>query len=71
LDIEGAERDVLLAAGPWIESVDAVVAELHEKMKPGCETAFETVAQGFERRWKHGENHFLARAASPFRPGQS
>jgi FkbM family methyltransferase len=61
LDIEGAERVVLDAADAWIDKVDAVVAELHDRMTPGCSRTFFRVLAGFtEERWQ-GENVLVER----------
>ena len=40
VDIEGAEKEVFEQAGRWIGHVSVVVAELHDRFKPGCEAAF-------------------------------
>lgn len=64
MDIEGSEREVLAAAGTWIERVDAIVVELHDRKKPGCTTVFEEVARLFDYRWHGGEHEYLVRAGA-------
>jgi FkbM family methyltransferase len=46
LDIEGAERDVLSRSSEWIERTDAVFAELHEHLVPGCDAAWNGAVAG-------------------------
>jgi len=41
MDIEGAEKEVFASADGWIRHVGVIVAELHERLKPGCVEAFE------------------------------
>ena len=47
LDIEGGEVDVLGRSEPWIGQVDAVIAELHDRFRPGCTQAFVSATRGF------------------------
>jgi FkbM family methyltransferase len=61
IDIEGSEKEVFESASPWIDQVETLIAELHERFKPGCNTAFESIAAGFSHRWTRGENIFLSR----------
>lgn len=39
IDIEGAESEVFRAPGPWLESVAAIVIELHDWLLPGQGTS--------------------------------
>jgi FkbM family methyltransferase len=64
LDIEGSEREVLGASSAWIDAVDAVIVELHDRKKPGCTRAFEAVAPRFDSHWHRGENEYLLRAGA-------
>lgn len=61
IDIEGAEREVFKDSSSWIEKVDAIIIELHERMKSGCNRSFYNGSNGFDREWKHGENIYLSR----------
>ena len=45
VDIEGADKEVFSNALSWIEKVDALIIELHERMKTGYAIAVFTVAQ--------------------------
>jgi FkbM family methyltransferase len=55
LDIEGAELDVLESASQWIGSVTCLVAELHDRFRPGCREAFETATADFSRKSRRGD----------------
>jgi FkbM family methyltransferase len=61
IDIEGAEREVFRDASRWLGAVDALIVELHEPMKPGCERSFYAATAGFGPSWRQGENVFLSR----------
>ncbi len=61
IDIEGAEKEVFSDTSAWIDKVDAIIIELHDRMKPGCEKSFLAGAIGFDRRWTQGENVYLTR----------
>jgi len=41
IDIEGAEKEIFESSAEWIDRVSVVVAELHERFKPGCVQAFD------------------------------
>lgn len=61
VDIEGAEREVFSSAAGWITDVNAVIAELHEHMRPGASRRFYLATEGFPREWTQGENIYLSR----------
>ena len=61
IDIEGAEKEVFCDTSAWIEKVDALIIELHERMKPGCNRSFYNGSNGFDREWRQGENVYLSR----------
>lgn len=61
IDIEGAEVEVLGTSDSWIDRVDSLAIELHERMKPGCVAAFETATEAFPVHWRRGENYFCTR----------
>lgn len=61
IDIEGAEKEVFSDTSPWIEKIDSLIIELHERMKAGCTTSFYSGAKGFDKEWKHGENVYLSK----------
>lgn len=62
LDIEGAELHVLDSAATWIDRVDAIMVELHDRYRPGCTAALARVVQ----RWglsvrTSGDYHVVTR----------
>lgn len=56
LDIEGAEKEVLENSSPWINDVDAMVIELHDRFKSGCSRAFYDATQRFPCEVRSGPN---------------
>ena len=64
LDVEGAEREVFSDPGAWIDRVDAMIVELHDRMKPGCSRNFYLATQAFELEWMRGPLVGVARAQS-------
>ncbi len=61
IDIEGAEREIFRDASSWIEKVDAIIIELHDHLKPGCNRSFYNSTNGFDNEWSQGEKVFLTR----------
>jgi FkbM family methyltransferase len=55
LDIEGAEFDLLKEQPEWIDRVRVIVAELHDRIKPGCTEVFNAVAQKRSSTFGSGE----------------
>jgi FkbM family methyltransferase len=47
MDIEGAEKEVFTACN-WIKKVRIIAIELHDRIKPGCRSAVESAAIGFQ-----------------------
>ena len=62
IDIEGAEREVFRDPSLWLEKVDALIVELHEHMKPGCNRSFRNVSKAFTDEWLQGEKVYLTRS---------
>jgi FkbM family methyltransferase len=60
IDIEGAELEVFDASASWIDKVDAIIVELHDRLKPGCERSFAQATTSFSERWRRGENLYVA-----------
>ncbi|WP_344251858.1 FkbM family methyltransferase, partial [Humibacillus xanthopallidus] len=60
LDVEGAEREILSSAEPWIDKVSAIAVELHDRFQPGCTDAFEKATAAFTQRTTRGEDTFVA-----------
>lgn len=71
MDIEGAEREVFENSSAWLARVDAMIVELHDRMKPGCSRSFDDGTPGFDHRWEQGENVYLSRVGSVVRPRSS
>ncbi len=67
LDIEGGELEVLRSSASWMPKVDAVVAELHDRFRPGCTRAFIEATQDFEIEIVRGEDFFAARRGADAR----
>lgn len=65
LDIEGSEREVLSNAQPWIDRVDAISVELHDRFKPGCTRAFFGAVADFPIEFRRGEKILVVRDGSP------
>lgn len=64
LDIEGAEKEVFEAHDiGWMEKVDVIAVELHDRMKPGCGHAFFGAAARSPRNYEVHE--YLVIASKP------
>jgi len=65
VDIEGAEKSVFETSAAWLERVQMIMIELHDRFAPGCRAALEaalTQDGRFVDRWQQGENLCVARA---------
>jgi FkbM family methyltransferase len=70
LDVEGSERELFGDSSGWLDRVDAVIVELHERIRPGCNRNFYKSTEGFGSEWTRGENVFVCRPRSVLRvPG--
>ena len=48
LDIEGAEREIFGTGDlDWMNRTRAIIIELHDRFRPGCEAAFLSAAKRF------------------------
>ena len=61
IDIEGAEKEVFQNTECWINNVDALIVELHDRMKSGCSRNFYQNSSGFSEEWIKGENIYLSK----------
>ena len=61
IDIEGAEKEVFSNSSQWIDCVESLIVELHERMKSGCNRSFYLGSDGFQYEWLQGENVYLTR----------
>ena len=63
LDVEGAEIELFSDCSGWIDSVDAIVTELHDWFRPGCTRAFYAAVTDFPLERRNGENVFVSRVS--------
>ena len=68
IDIEGAEKELFEDSGAWIGRTNALIVELHDRMKPGCSESFAAATGGFDEAWRRGENEFRSRWAGCIAP---
>jgi len=62
LDIEGAEREVFQSSTEWIDKVNMIIVETHDRYRTGCTEALEQAIAGKQfTRSKIGENIILRR----------
>lgn len=61
VDIEGAEKEVFDACD-WMDTINCLMIELHDRFKPGSSAAVDAVADGFLSS-KHGETTVYIRKA--------
>jgi FkbM family methyltransferase len=62
VDIEGAEKEVFSDTANWLDRVDSIIIELHERLKVGCNRSFYCGSTGFDQEWSQGENVYLTRS---------
>lgn len=55
MDIEGGEKDVFENAQGWIDCVDTITVELHDRICMGCDRAFYLATKDFVTFEKQGE----------------
>jgi FkbM family methyltransferase len=65
LDIEGAELEVLRSSVPWIDRVDVLAVELHDRERTGCTEAFRDATVGFDQHSTKGELDVAWRVEAP------
>ena len=62
LDIEGAEKQIFLNSPAWIEKVDTLLIELHERYSEGCtEVFYKAISKYHFRESVNGEKIILQR----------
>jgi FkbM family methyltransferase len=59
MDIEGAEIEAFVNCD-WMDGVQAIAIELHDRMRPGCRATLNEATKGF-RSWDRGEMTFYVR----------
>ena len=50
MDIEGAEKAVFADCTDWIDRVEAIIVEVHDRLLPGCSESFDRATTGFAIR---------------------
>ena len=61
VDIEGSEKEVF-ESFDWSNAVGCIMIEMHDKFKPGCTEAVDSVMQGFTKL-QRGETTVYLRSA--------
>jgi FkbM family methyltransferase len=71
MDIEGAEVEVFRDSSSWIDRVDSLIVELHERTKPGCNQSFYSATGGFDIEWLQGDLVYRTRTGGCLKNIQS
>lgn len=61
IDIEGSEKEVFESGRSWIDRVDVLIVELHDRWKSGCSESVRATAKDFSTEWTRGETTFFFR----------
>ena len=61
LDIEGAEKEIFEANNPILQSIPVIVAELHDRLVPGCTDAFRSFSENRETFFDGTEKWYSVR----------
>ena len=61
VDIEGSEIEVFSGASEWIDRVEAVCLDLHDRLRPGCSRVFFSAMGDFPVEVRRGESLLVAR----------
>ncbi len=64
IDVEGSEKEIFASADPWIDSVDAICVELHDRFKVGCSRSFFKAVEDFPIELRRGEDVLVMRDQS-------
>ena len=59
LDIEGSEKNVLNNSNTWIDKVNTMAVETHDRMIDGCTDALMEIAKNFDKKQVRKETTFL------------
>jgi FkbM family methyltransferase len=62
VDIEGSERDIFASSKAWIDAIDTIFIELHDRYAPGCSEAVLAATKDFPARQDRGEIVSLSRS---------
>jgi FkbM family methyltransferase len=69
IDIEGAEKEVFEDCAGWIDAVDVLMVELHDRFKAGCADSVHAATRGFARQGQRGETLFFTGNGAPTSEG--
>lgn len=61
IDIEGAEKEVFEHHAVWVDKIQSIIVELHERMKEGCEKEFKNVSKKFDEIGQFKEDLYLSK----------
>jgi hypothetical protein len=61
IDIEGSEKEVFRTCVSWIAKVKAIIIELHERIKSGCNRAVYSATNDFDSEWQYGEEVYFSK----------
>lgn len=61
VDIEGGEADLFGQSAEWVDKVEAICVELHDRIKPGCTAAWQSATTGRTNGKLGGEKYFSMR----------
>ena len=64
IDIEGSEKEVFASSSPWIDRVEAICLELHDRFKSGCSREFFKAIDDFPIELWHSEDVLVLREGS-------
>lgn len=65
MDIEGGEKEIFEHPEGWLDRVDMLAVELHDRICPGCTAAFERAVRDFPHRRQDGEKVLVWRDPRP------
>jgi FkbM family methyltransferase len=68
LDIEGAERELFQGDLDFLDRVDAIAIELHDRLVPGCSRAFFRAVADFRDEVWRGQTVLVSRPAARANP---
>ncbi|HEX4521812.1 MAG TPA: FkbM family methyltransferase [Gaiellaceae bacterium] len=63
LDIEASEIEVLSFSSDWIERVDTLAVELHDRLRPGCTRIYREATERFPHRISIGRVELASRTS--------
>ena len=61
MDIEGSELEVFAHPEQWLDRIDHIIIELHDRFRSGCSRTFYNAVRDFPFEEHRGENVHVAR----------